>query len=112
MMNSNTAVAMADIDHRAEEQKVLREITEKLVLAREADQPTSGYHDALNSNRTLWSALRKDVMSKSNLLPKELCDQIDQLGAWVEAQTVRVLRGEGKIDTLIVVNQNIIEGLG
>ena len=100
-----------DLDRRAGEQKVMRQVTEELIEAGNSGEQNSDYFAALHRNRSLWSAFRRDVMSKANELPHELREQIDQLGAWVELQTGRVLRGEGKINSLIVVNRNVIDGL-
>ena len=101
----------ADIDRRAEEQKILRQITKELIEAGNTEQHDFDYYAALHRNRSMWSALRRDVLSKANRLPRELCEQIAQLGEWVEDQTARVLRGEGQISPLINVNRNVIDGL-
>ena len=110
-MNTNSKSIKADIDRRMEEQKIMRQITEELIEAGNTEKPDFDYYAALHRNRSLWSALRRDVMSKANRLPQELREQIDQLGAWVEEQTARILRGEGRINSLIVVNRNVIDGL-
>ena len=110
-MTNTTKSMKADIDRRIDEQKIMRLITEELIEAGNSEKPDFDYYAALHRNRSLWSALRRDVMSRANRLPAELRDQIDQLGAWVEEQTARVLRGEGKINPLIVVNRNVIDGL-
>jgi flagellar biosynthesis regulator FlaF len=110
-MNKNLNSVNNDFDRRAGEQKVMRQVTEGLIEATNSEELNFDYFAALHRNRSLWSALRRDVMSKANKLPHELREQIDQLGAWVEQQTARVLRGEGKINSLIVVNRNVIDGL-
>ena len=110
-MTNSTKSMKADIDRRIDEQKIMRMITEELIEAGNSEKPDFDYYAALHRNRSLWSALRRDVMSRANRLPAELRDQIDQLGAWVEEQTARVLRGEGRINPLIVVNRNVIDGL-
>ncbi|MBT3789480.1 MAG: flagellar FlaF family protein [Alphaproteobacteria bacterium] len=110
-MTNTTKSMKADIDRRIDEQKIMRMITEELIEAGNSEKPDFDYYAALHRNRSLWSALRRDVMSRANRLPAELRDQIDQLGAWVEEQTARVLRGEGRINPLIVVNRNVIDGL-
>jgi flagellar biosynthesis regulator FlaF len=110
-MNKNLDSVNNDFDRRAGEQKVMRQVTEDLIEATNSEELNFDYFAALHRNRSLWSALRRDVMSKANKLPNELREQIDQLGAWVEQQTARVLRGEGKINSLIVVNRNVIDGL-
>jgi flagellar biosynthesis activator protein FlaF len=110
-MTNTTKSMKADIDRRIDEQKIMRLITEELIEAGNSEKPDFDYYAALHRNRSLWSALRRDVMSRANRLPMELREQIDQLGAWVEEQTARVLRGEGKINPLIVVNRNVIDGL-
>ena len=110
-MTNSTKSMKADIDRRIDEQKIMRMITEELIEAGNSEKPDFDYYAALHRNRSLWSALRRDVMSRANRLPAELRDQIDQLGAWVEEQTARVLRGEGRINPLIVVNRNVINGL-
>jgi flagellar biosynthesis regulator FlaF len=110
-MSKQTETGMTDAERRAEEQQVFRQVTEDLIVAGSAEDRNSDFYTALDRNRSLWSALRKDVMSRANRLPRELCEQIDQLGEWVEVQTARVVRGEGRINTLIVVNRNLIDGL-
>jgi flagellar biosynthesis activator protein FlaF len=101
----------ADIDRRAEEQTILRQITEELIEASNNVSPDFDYYAALHRNCTVWTAMRRDVASKANRLPQDLRDMIDQLGAWVEEQTAKVLRGEARINPLIIVNRNVIDGL-
>lgn len=110
-MSNSTKSTKADIDRRAEEQSVFRQVTEELIEASNNVSPDFDYYAALHRNRTLWTALRRDVTSQSNRLPKGLKDMIDQLGEWVEEQTAMVLRGEARINPLIVVNRNVIDGL-
>ena len=110
-MNKNLESFNKDDDRRAGEQKVMRQVTEDLIEAGNSEERNIDYFTALHRNRTLWSALRRDVMSRANRLPQDLREQIDQLGAWVEEQTARVLRGEGRINPLIIVNRNVIDGL-
>ena len=110
-MSKSTTSTKADIDRRAAEQQVLRQITEELIEASNNVSPDFDYYAALHRNCTVWTAMRRDVASKANRLPQELRNMIDQLGAWVEEQTARVLRGEGRINPLIVVNRNVIDGL-
>jgi flagellar biosynthesis activator protein FlaF len=110
-MGNRSKSIKADIDRRMDEQKIMRQITEELIEAGNATQPDFDYYAALHRNRSMWSALRRDVMSRANRLPQDLREQIDQLGAWVEEQTARVLRGEGRINPLIIVNRNVIDGL-
>jgi len=110
-MSKSTTSTKADIDRRADEQQVLRQITEELIEASNNVSPDFDYYAALHRNCTVWTAMRRDVASKTNRLPQELRNMIDQLGAWVEVQTDRVLRGEGRINPLIIVNRNVIDGL-
>ena len=110
-MSNVSANNQSDLDRRAEEQKVLLHVTEDLIKAGGSSQRDADYFEALDRNKFLWSALRQDVMSRANRLPQDLREQIDQLGRWVEEQTARVLRGESEINSLIVVNRNVIDGL-
>lgn len=66
---------------------------------------------ALMENIRLWSVLKSDLQRPENRLPAELRAQIISIALVVERQTAAILRGEGKVATLVALNSPFIDGL-
>lgn len=100
-------------DTRDVEYRLLAQVTAALIAAKEKN---AAYElreklDAILWNRDVWSALRVDLSSDGNGLPKELRASLISIAIWVEKESLRLLDGNGDIDALIDVNRNIMAGL-
>lgn len=68
--------------------------------------------DAVCWNRDVWATLRRDLTHPQNALPPTIKEQLVDLANWVDRETFRILGGNTtKLDGLIDVNKNIIDGL-
>ena len=67
--------------------------------------------EAALKNREIWSVFRADLSSEGNQLPKKLRADLVSLSLWVEREVQNVLNGEGDIETMIFINQQIMAGL-
>lgn len=96
---------------RQMEYRLFAQITGELIAAR--DQGLSGREmaDALHRNREMWTVLANDCGAKGNGLPDQLRASIISVSLWVNKFTSSVMRGAEKVDELINVNRNIMEGL-
>lgn len=73
----------------------------------------SGLGEALRFNRVLWSILMTSVTSADNQLPKEIRQNVANLGIFVMKQTVATT-GEphpDKLNALININRELAAGL-
>jgi flagellar biosynthesis activator protein FlaF len=96
---------------RQTEHRLFAEITRGLMSAGGAGANSAALHDALDRNRSLWTALRKDLESEANWLAADLKAKLIALSHWVDRHTEWVLRGEAEVGPLIAVNRTIMEGL-
>ncbi|WP_374434190.1 flagellar biosynthesis regulator FlaF [Tabrizicola sp.] len=71
----------------------------------------AGLRDALSDNLRLWSALKADLISPGNALPRDLRGSLVNLAAFVERHTGLVLGGDGKVAALVDVNRPVIAAL-
>jgi flagellar protein FlaF len=100
-------------DTRDVEYRLLAQVTAALIAAKEK---TAAYElreklDAVLWNRDVWAALRVDLSSEGNNLPKELRASLISIAIWIEKESLRLLDGKGDIDAVIDVNRNIMAGL-
>jgi flagellar protein FlaF len=93
-------------DTRDVEYRLLAQVTAALIAAKEK---TAAYElreklDAVLWNRDVWAALRVDLSSEGNNLPKELRASLISIAIWIEKESLRLLDGKGDIDAVIDVN--------
>ncbi|HEY1095611.1 MAG TPA: flagellar biosynthesis regulator FlaF [Alphaproteobacteria bacterium] len=100
-------------DTRDTEYRLLAQVTAALLVAKEKNSSSELREriDAVLWNRDVWGALKADLSSEGNSLPKELRASLISIAIWVEKESLRVVDGKGDIDALIEVNRNIMEGL-
>ncbi len=107
---------------RETERRLMAEITAQLIAYQEqfdtAEKPqdkiellSSVLREALAKNAKLWGALRLDLVSPENQLPKKLRADLISLSLFIDRQTQTVLGGNGQIAPLIAVNRSIMDGL-
>lgn len=99
--------------HRASEYEAIARISHKLrsaALNRKNDYPA--FVAAVHDNRRLWSILAVDIARDGNALPAGLRSRLFWLAEFTEAESRRLLRGEGDVGILIEINACILQGLG
>lgn len=99
--------------HRASEYEAIAKISHRLRNAAEkrmSDYPA--FVKAIHDNRKLWTILATDVAQAENGLPDGLRGRIFWLAEFTDAESRRVLRGEGDVGILIEINAAILQGLG
>lgn len=99
-------------DPRDIEYRLLAQVTAAMLNAR--DNPTKDIKqkiDAVLWNSQIWSALRVDLYSEDNRLPKDLRASLISLSIWVEREVHSVMDGKSDLEALIEVNRNIMAGL-
>lgn len=96
---------------RAQEYRLMSQITGEMIEARDAGLTGAALMPALHRNREVWGAFSTDCASAGNQLPDQLRAGIISLALWVERFTTEVVRGRESIDELITVNRAIIDGL-
>jgi flagellar protein FlaF len=96
---------------RAIEARLLTQATVALRTARENPTDKAQMYDALIWNMKIWDAFMVDLADDNNRLPKDLRKSLINVAAWVSRHTFKVMDGQGKVDALITVNTNIIDGL-
>lgn len=102
----NVAENSRDVEYR-----LLAKVTGAMVKSKEAPDNVKQKVEAVIWNRDVWSALRVDLCSEQNMLPKELKASLVSLSLWIEKETGAVMDGKGDMDALIEVNRNIMSGL-
>ncbi len=70
-------------------------------------------YPALTYNRKLWSVFLSSVATEDNLLPKEIKENIANLGLFVLNHSMRVQTAPSaqKLDVLININREVAAGL-
>lgn len=106
----NTSQSQTD-DPRDIEYRLLAQVTAGLMSARDNPNDVKNRVEAALRNRQVWSALRVDLSSEGNQLPKQLRASLISISLWIERETSAVMDGSGDIDALIDVNRNIMLGL-
>lgn len=98
-------------DMRDVEYRLLAQVTSALIQAKENPDDVKKRVHAASWNRDVWSALRVDLSSEDNQLPKELRSSLISISLWIERETYAVMDNMGDLDALIDVNRNIMAGL-
>ena len=101
------------------ERRLLNRITGRLKEFQEdydtSANPTSVLTEesrtALWDNQRLWITLKADLRSEGNAFPPKLKADLISIAEWVNNHTNAVFSGEKKIQPLIDVNTDIINGL-
>ena len=96
---------------RAQEYRLMSQITGEMIQARDAGCKGAALMPALHRNREVWSIFSAACGAPGNGLPPALRASIISLSLWVERFTSEVVTGRDSIDELITVNRSIIEGL-
>jgi flagellar protein FlaF len=96
---------------RAIERRLIGTVTGALVRAREHPGNLAELIEALLWNKRVWDHMTNEVVAEDNRLPSELRKGLVTLGAWISGETQRILDGEADTDTLIEINQQVMEGL-
>lgn len=99
------------VDARDVEYRLLAQVTSALLRARENPDDVRPRLEAAMWNRNVWSALRVDLSSEDNQLPKELRASLISVSLWIEKETMAVMDGKGDLDAIIDINRNIMAGL-
>ena len=98
--------------HRAAEYEAIARISHRLrATAMARDTKYAEFVSALHENSKLWSTLATNVADPSNELPQELRARLFWLAEFTEAETRRILKGQGDIAVLIEINAAILHGL-
>lgn len=96
---------------RAQEYRLMSEITGEMINARDAGLSGMALIPALHRNREVWTTFSAMCSAPGNKLPDGLRASIISLALWVERFTSEVVTGRDTIDELIMVNRSIIDGL-
>lgn len=96
---------------RQTEYRVFAEVTRSLLDCRAQERVDASFFSAIDRNRRLWLTLQMDLASEDNRFPDDLKAQIISLAIWVDKHSSLVLRGNATVDSLIVVNRAMMEGL-
>jgi flagellar biosynthesis activator protein FlaF len=94
------------------EYEIILSITRQLkqdVANRQSHFPE--FMSSVYRNRSLWSILAADVLSKENGLPLALKAKIVYLNRFVQDYSGRVVRGDLSIEPLIHINLSVLRGL-
>lgn len=96
---------------RSIEYRLLGQVTAALMEARREPKDIVKRVDSLLWNKSVWDAFLVDLNHEDNRLPKELKQSLIGLAIWVNRETSLAMDHQADLDTLIEVNQNIMEGL-
>lgn len=96
---------------RAQEYRLMSQITGEMIHARDAGLKGAALMPALHRNREVWSTFSAMCGAPGNRLPDTLRASIISIALWVERFTSDVMTGRDSIDELIAVNRAIIDGL-
>lgn len=99
------------VDARDVEYRLLAQVTTALMNARDNPADVKARVEAALWNRNVWSALRVDLSSEENQLPKQLRASLISVSLWIEKETMAVMDGTGDINAIIDINRNIMAGL-
>ncbi len=96
---------------RAVEKRLMTEITNQMMGARDSGFKGTQLIPALHRNREVWSTFSAVCGAPGNELPMTLRASLISLSIWVDRFTSEIVAGRESIDDLIEVNLAIIEGL-
>lgn len=104
-------------DTRDTEYRLLAQVTARLMDVKEKLAAHAGLAekrdvvDAVLWNRDIWAALRADLSSDGNGLPKEIRGSLISISIWVEKECLQIVEEKGDLNAVIEVNRNIMAGL-
>jgi flagellar protein FlaF len=96
---------------RAIERRLIGTVTGALMRAREHPANLAELIEALLWNKRVWDHLMNELVAEDNALPQPIRQGLIKLAVWVNGETQRILDGESDTDTLIELNQTVMEGL-
>ncbi len=96
---------------RLVERRLIGVVTGALMRARLNPLNLAELIEALLWNKQIWDHLMTELAAEDNRLPQELRKGLIKLALWVGGETQRILDGESDTDTLIEINQTVMEGL-
>lgn len=79
--------------------------------ANKRDTDFGAFVAALHDNRTLWRILATHVADEANGLPADLRARLFYLSEFTQAESRKVLRGDGDVEALIDINTAVMRGL-
>jgi flagellar protein FlaF len=65
----------------------------------------------LSENLQLWGAWKIDLLSPSNQMSAEMRSSLISTAMFVERHTASLMAGEGEVQSLVAINQAMIDGL-
>jgi flagellar protein FlaF len=118
-MQNSAALAYQQVGRQTVSPRVLeanllsRAATQLQIIRDDWDNKHSELFTALHFNRKLWNIFLTSVTSEDSKLPKELCENIANLGIFIMKQTLAAQREPDprKLDALININRELAAGL-
>lgn len=106
-------VSQQTVDPRDLEANLLLQAAAKLNRAKENGLDRNELDEALTFNRKLWTIFVGELMDENHGMPKEIRENLVNLGVFTFNHTMEVLGDpENKsVDSLININRNIAAGL-
>ncbi len=95
---------------RQVEYRLLGQVTGALIAA-QSETDKRKFFDAVLWNQRVWDAFLHDVSEPGNRLPPQLKQRIIALCLWVRRETDTIIDGKSRVDDLIQVNRNVMDGL-
>ncbi|SFO66187.1 flagellar protein FlaF [Cohaesibacter marisflavi] len=118
MYNHSAARAYQDASSHAgspreREAALLIKAAAKLQKTKSADTTPAQLDEALTFNRKIWTLFVGELMSEDHEMPKELRQNLVNLGIFTFNHTLRIMTDpkSATVDSLININRNIAEGL-
>jgi flagellar protein FlaF len=96
---------------RHTEYRLIGEITAEMIEAWDSGARGAALMPALHRNREMWGVFGLVCGATGNALPLELRGQIISLCLWVDRFTSDVISGREPIESLLVINRTMLEGL-
>jgi flagellar protein FlaF len=100
----------ATLSPKLQEREIVARVTHRLKLAQSKNDPVETAR-AISDNQVLWTVLMADLQNPINALPPALKASIVSVGMAVMREMDRMGKGVIDYDFLIMVNQNIMDGL-
>jgi len=107
-------VAKKTVSPRDSEANLLSRSATNMQLVRDGwEIDSSGFDDALDFNRKIWSVFLTSVTKDENPLPDPVKQNIANLGIFVMKQTLeaKAVPSPDKLDSLININRQLAAGL-
>lgn len=99
------------------EYDVVAKSTQNLLAAHKTaneNKSTEGFKilaEALHKNRKMWNIFAADLLSKDNMLPQDVKDNLFYLAEFTNQHTSKVLSRKANVRALIEVNMAVLRGL-